>query len=104
MFVRRSYQSRLLKPQKIAGQLSNRGGPLACKSIRRNSCVEIGNARNCVSFVFTSVTSDTELHDSAADELIQACRNIAEDYLQVLFKKNTLLRVIPTTCWVEVVR
>ena len=88
MFVRRSYQSRLLKPQKIAGQLSNRGGPLACKSIRRNSCVEIGNARNCVSFVFTSVTSDAELHDSAADELIQACRNIAEDYLQVLFKKK----------------
>ena len=78
--MRRSYQSRLLKLQKIAEQLSNRDGPLAGKLIRRNSCVEIGNARNCVSFVFTLVTSDTDLHDSAVDELIQACRNIAEDY------------------------
>ena len=74
---RRSWNSQLL---------NDRSGPFSCKSIRRiKQCNEIGNAGNCVPIVFKSSSSDTDKHDVAVDQLINRCRDFAEDYPATTF-------------------
>ena len=70
----------ILQDVDIARVLDDRKGPFTCKAYKKNCCREIGGAGNCTPIVFKPPSRNSKGHDAAVDQLIEMCRDKADEY------------------------
>ena len=70
----------IVETSEISEVLNDQRGPLACKTLQRNSCKEVSNAGNAVSITFKSPTRNSRRHAEAVNQLIQQCRDLVHEY------------------------
>ena len=70
----------IVETSEISEVLNDQRGPLACKTLERNSCKEVSNAGNAVSITFKSPTRNFRRHDEAVNQLIRQCRDLVHEY------------------------
>ena len=70
----------IVETSEISEVLNDQRGPLACKTLQRNSCKEVSNAGNAVSITFKSPTRNPRRHAEAVNHLIQQCRDLVHEY------------------------
>ena len=70
----------IVETSEISEVLNDQRGPLACKTLQRNSCKEVCNAGNAVSITFKTPIRNPRRHAEAVNHLIQQCRDLAHEY------------------------